>query len=75
MYSLGADGKTETDGDDPDDISNWHEPERWRNSLSHRHYHSRGGGETAVGIDVGATLAKIARTLAFSSASNLLNSS
>jgi hypothetical protein len=34
LYSLGADGKTETDGDDPDDISNWHEPERWR-----KHYY------------------------------------
>ena len=30
LYSLGADGKTETDGDDPDDISNWHDPARWR---------------------------------------------
>jgi len=30
LYSLGADGKTETNGDDPDDISNWHAPERWR---------------------------------------------
>jgi type II pantothenate kinase len=28
--------------------------------LRDRHYHSRGRGETAVGIDVGATLAKIA---------------
>jgi len=30
LYSLGADGKTETDGDDPDDISNWHDVGRWR---------------------------------------------
>ena len=30
LYSLGADGKSQTDGDDPDDIANWHEPERWR---------------------------------------------
>ena len=30
LYSLGADGKTETDGEDPDDIANWHEPGRAR---------------------------------------------
>ena len=30
LYSLGADGKSETDGDDPDDISNWHDPARRR---------------------------------------------
>jgi len=30
LHSLGADGKTETDGDDPDDISNWHDSARWR---------------------------------------------
>lgn len=29
LYSLGADGKTKTDGNDPDDIASWHESKRW----------------------------------------------
>ncbi|MDP6544604.1 MAG: type II secretion system protein GspG [Phycisphaerae bacterium] len=30
LYSLGADGMTETEGDDPDDIANWHASGQWR---------------------------------------------
>jgi hypothetical protein len=35
LYSLGADGISQTRGDDPDDLANWHEASRW-----HRQYDS-----------------------------------
>ena len=30
FYSKGADGISESGGNDPDDIASWHHPSRWR---------------------------------------------
>jgi hypothetical protein len=53
LYSLGSDGKTETDGDDPDDMSNWHESGRWR-----KHYY-RPAISTTQGIFIAGIIISI----------------